>query len=93
MMSLSDADISESRKCFDLNVIATIAVTQAFLPSFLKSQHNAMLVNKTSIASAATVPMQGDYGALKAAAAMLTDALRIELLPFKIKVVDMGAAR
>ena len=89
MMPLADADMLEARKCFELNVIAVIAVTQAFLPLLLKSKHSAMVVNNTSIASAAPVPMQGVYNASKAAAAMLTDNLRVELTPFKIKVVDM----
>jgi short-subunit dehydrogenase len=54
-----------------------------------------MVVNNTSVLSVAPMPMQGIYSASKAAAAMLTDNLRIELAPFKIKVIDLrtGAVR
>ena len=88
-MPLSDTDIEEARKCYDLNVWALLAATQAFLPLLLESHHGAMIVNNTSIASIASVPMQGIYNSSKAAAAMLTDNLRVELAPFKIKVVDL----
>ena len=88
-MPLADTDIAEARKCYDLNVWALLAVTQAFLPLLLESHRGAMIVNNTSIASVAPVPMQGIYNSSKAAAAMLTDNLRIELAPFKIRVVDL----
>jgi 1-acylglycerone phosphate reductase len=88
-MPLSDTDIAEARKCFDLNVWAPLAVTQAFLPLLLESSHGAMIVNNTSIASVMPMPMQGIYNSSKAAAAMLTDNLRIELAPFNVKVVDL----
>lgn len=88
-MPLSDTDIDDARQCFELNVWAVLAVTQAFLPLLLNSQQGAMVVNNTSIASVTPVPMQGIYNASKAAAAMLTDNLRIELAPFKVKVVDL----
>ena len=48
-----------------------------------------MIVNNTSIASVAAVPMQGIYNSSKAAAAALTDNMRIELAPFNIRVVDL----
>jgi NAD(P)-dependent dehydrogenase (short-subunit alcohol dehydrogenase family) len=88
-MPLADTDIAEARKTFDLNVWALLAVTQAFLPLLLESSRGAMVINNTSIVSVTPVPMQGIYNASKAAAAMLTDNLRIELAPFKIKVVDL----
>lgn len=88
-MPLSDTDIDEARQCFELNVWALLSVTQAFLPLLLNSQQGAMVVNNTSIASVTPAPMQGIYNASKAAAAMLTDTLRIELAPFKVKVVDL----
>lgn len=88
-MPLADTDINEARACFDLNVWALLAVTQAFLPLLLESSRGAMVVNNTSIASVAPMPTQGIYNASKAAAAMLTDNLRIELAPFSIKVVDL----
>jgi 1-acylglycerone phosphate reductase len=94
-MPLTDTDIDEARKCYDLNVWALLAVTKAFLPLLLESHRGAMIVNNTSVASVTAMPMQGIYNSSKAAAAMLTDNLRLELAPFKIKVVDLrtGAVR
>ena len=88
-MPLTDTDITEAKKCYDLNVWAPLAVTQAFLPLLLESRRGAMVVNNTSIASVTPLPMQGIYNSSKAAAAMLTDNLRLELAPFNIKVIDL----
>ncbi|MCJ1388275.1 hypothetical protein MMC18_001120 [Xylographa bjoerkii] len=88
-MPLADASISEGQKLFDLNVWAVLAVTQAFLPLLLKSKHGALVANQTSISSVCPNPMAGVYNMSKAAAAMLTDTMRLELAPFNIKVVDL----
>ncbi|CAF9923123.1 MAG: hypothetical protein ALECFALPRED_002305 [Alectoria fallacina] len=94
-MPLVDASLGKAREVFELNVFSIIAMTQAFMPLLLKSEHGAMIVNNTSISLVATVPMTGVYNASKAAAAMLTDNLRLELAHFKIRVVDLktGAVR
>jgi len=94
-MPLVDASLDDARKLFDLNVWAILAVTQAFLPLLLKSDHGGMIVNNTSIVSVFPIPMTGIYNASKAAAATLTDNLRLELAPFHIKVVELktGAVR
>ena len=88
-MPLADASIAEGQKLFDLNVWAVLAVTQAFLPLLLKSRRGALVANQTSISSVCPNPMAGVYNMSKAAAAMLTDTLRLELAPFNIKVVDL----
>ncbi|UPK95405.1 hypothetical protein LCI18_006340 [Fusarium solani-melongenae] len=88
VMPLLDIDIAAAKKAYDVNVWSHIAVTQAFLPLLLKSS-NAMVVNQTSLAAVATVPFQGVYNSSKAAMAMLSDTLRLELKPFGIRVVDL----
>ena len=84
---ISDLSISEAKKSFDLNVWSYIAVTQAFLPLILKSK--GMIVNHTSSASVITLPFQSAYNASKAATAVFSDTLRLELGPFDVKVVDV----
>ena len=64
-------------------------MSREFLPLLMKSTHGGMIVNNTSLASILGVPMQGIYNASKAAAASLTETLRLELQPFGIKVIDM----
>lgn len=88
-MPLADVSIPEARRLFDLNVWSMLAVTQAFLPLLLQSQQGGMVVNNTSVASVVNQPMGGIYNASKAAAASLTENLRLELGPFNIKVVDL----
>ncbi|KAH8594986.1 putative short-chain dehydrogenases/reductase [Bisporella sp. PMI_857] len=87
MMPVADLSIPEAKKLFDLNVWSYLAVTQAFLPLLLKSK--GMIVNQTSIASVTSVPFQSTYTASKAAIAMYSDAQRLELAPFGIRVVDL----
>ena len=87
-MPISDISISAAKQAFDLNVWAYIAVTQAFLPLLIKAPEG-MVVNQTSLTAVVSVPFQSVYNASKAAAAMFTDCLRLELEPFGIKVVDL----
>jgi short-subunit dehydrogenase len=86
-MPMSDVDIDEARKIFDLNVFAQIAVTQAFLPLLLKSK--GMLVNQTSVVGCVVGPFQAIYNASKAAMSMISDCQRLELEPFGVKVIDL----
>ncbi|KAF2491214.1 NAD(P)-binding protein [Lophium mytilinum] len=89
---LLDADLQKGREFFDLNVWSVLAVTQAFAPLLLKSagqRGEATVVNQTSIAAVSPVPIQGLYNASKAALAMISDTLRLELKPFGIRVVDL----
>jgi 1-acylglycerone phosphate reductase len=88
-MPIADVALSEAKKVFDLNVWAIITTTQAFLPLLLKSPRGAMIVNHTSSASVFGVPFQGVYNASKAAAAMITENMRLELAPFGIRVFDL----
>lgn len=86
-MPISDISLEESKKVFDSNVWAQLAVTQAFLPLMLKS--NGMIVNQTSVVSTMAVPFQSVYNASKAAMAIFSDSLRLELEPFGVTVVEL----
>lgn len=89
LMPISDVSIAEGKKLFDLNVWSHIAVTQAFLPLLLRSSHGGLIVNQTSVGACTTIPFQSVYTASKAAFAMFSDTLRLELQPFGINVVDL----
>ncbi|KAH6652011.1 hypothetical protein BKA67DRAFT_520396 [Truncatella angustata] len=96
-MPIADASLDAAKKLFDLNVWSQIAVTQAFLPLLLKSTtggrpNQAMIVNHTSVGSMAALPFQGVYNSSKAALAMLSETMRLELAPFGIRVVDLKTA-
>jgi 1-acylglycerone phosphate reductase len=87
--ALTDASVSESKKLFDLNVWAQLSMIHSFLPLLLNSSRGGLIVNHTSTASVVSVPFSAVYGASKAAFALLTAGLRLELEPFGIKVIDL----
>jgi NAD(P)-dependent dehydrogenase (short-subunit alcohol dehydrogenase family) len=83
--------LAQLRKQLEVNVIGQIAVTQAFLP--LLRRGRGRIVNMGSIAGRGTIPLMGPYSASKYALEALTDALRLELQPWGIKVsiIEPGA--
>jgi 1-acylglycerone phosphate reductase len=105
-MPIADVSLDAAQQLFDVNVWAHIAVTQAFLPLLLKSTsssidktastgvqpNQAMIVNHTSVGSVMALPFQGIYNSSKAAFAMLSETMRLELSPFGVRVVDLKTA-
>jgi len=69
---------------FEVNVLGQIAVIQAFLPLLRKAR--GRIVNMGSIAGRMASPFIGPYAASKYALEAITDALRLELLPWGITV-------
>jgi len=88
-MPVADLDINEGKRLFDLNVWSYIAVTQAFLPVLLKAPNGGVIANHTSAAGLMSVPCKAAYCASKAAIAIFSDSLRMELEVFNVKVVDL----
>jgi NAD(P)-dependent dehydrogenase (short-subunit alcohol dehydrogenase family) len=88
---LEAVPIADLRRQFETNVVGAVAVTQALLP--LLRQGRGRLINIGSIAGRATMPLMGPYSASKYALEALTDAWRLELLPWGIRVsiIEPGA--
>ncbi|HSB33331.1 MAG TPA: SDR family oxidoreductase [Nitrospirota bacterium] len=84
---------SEIRKQFEVNVMGSIAVVQAFLPLIRKAR--GRIVNMSSISGRMALPFLGPYAASKFALEAITDSLRVELLPWEVKVslVEPGAVK
>jgi NAD(P)-dependent dehydrogenase (short-subunit alcohol dehydrogenase family) len=76
--------LDELRKQLDINVVGQLAVTQAFLP--LLRQAQGRIINMSSVSGLTALPMIGAYAASKFALEGLSDALRLELAPFKVRV-------
>jgi NAD(P)-dependent dehydrogenase (short-subunit alcohol dehydrogenase family) len=72
------------RRQLEVNVIGQIAVTQAFLPSLRKA--HGRIVNISSLSGLISTPFTGAYCASKFALEALSDALRMELRPWKMHV-------
>jgi NAD(P)-dependent dehydrogenase (short-subunit alcohol dehydrogenase family) len=84
--------LSEIRLQFETNVIGPLALVQAVFPYMLK-QGEGRIVNVGSASGILTTPFAGPYCASKAALHSLSDALRIEMAPFGIKVVTLQPAK
>lgn len=79
------------RMQFEVNVIGALAVTQAFIPMLRPAR--GRIVNISSIAGLAATPFLGAYCGSKFALEAMSDALRLELVPWGISVslVEPGA--
>lgn len=82
------------RRAFAVNVFGLGAMTRAVLP-MMREQKSGLIINISSVVGKAAVPVAGWYGASKHAVEGLSDALRLEVKPFGIKVVliEPGAIR
>ena len=81
-----DVGLDEMRRQFDTNVFAPVVVSRAALPLLRRSAH-ARIANVGSISGIVTTPFSGVYCASKAALHALSEALRMELAPFGVRVV------
>jgi NAD(P)-dependent dehydrogenase (short-subunit alcohol dehydrogenase family) len=83
--ALEATPVSEIRKVMDVNVIGLMAVTKAFIPLLRASK--GRIINIGSTAGYLSTPGSSVYSASKFAVRALTDALRLELMPFGISVI------
>jgi short-subunit dehydrogenase len=78
--------IQTAQNLFDVNVFGLIGLTQLLLPD-MRKRGKGTVINLSSIAGRFVTPGAGWYGASKFAVEALSDALRLELHQFGIKVV------
>lgn len=74
------------QKMFDVNLFGAIRMIQAVVPH-MRQQASGRIINLSSIAGKLPTPANGPYSATKFALEALSDALRVELMPFGIQVV------
>ncbi|CZR67743.1 probable short-chain dehydrogenase/reductase [Phialocephala subalpina] len=86
-LPMLDTTVADARKLFDLNVFALVAVTQAFAPLLVASK--GTVINIGSVAGITPMPWQGYYNATKAAVALITDNMRIEMAPWGVKFINV----
>jgi NAD(P)-dependent dehydrogenase (short-subunit alcohol dehydrogenase family) len=84
--AVEDVSPDEWRAQFEVNVFGALAVLRAVLPSMRKAR-SGTIVNVSSVAGKVTVPFAGPYCASKHALESISDALRVELAPWGIRVV------
>ncbi len=87
MGPLLDGGVDTLRAQFETNVFAVIGLTRACFP--LLRQSRGLVVNIGSVSGVLITPFAGAYCASKAAVHALSDALRLELSPFGIGVLEV----
>ncbi len=88
MGPLVEIPLSRLRLQFETNVVAVIAMIQAFAPAMMTNKKGC-IVNIGSVSGILPSPFAGAYCASKTAVHSLSDALRAELSPFNIRVVTV----
>ncbi len=74
------ADLDAIRGEFETHVFGTLAMTRAFAP-VIEANGGGAVLNVLSVLSWYSVPDKGAYGAAKAAAWSMSNALRVQLSP------------
>lgn len=87
MGPLLDGGVDAMQRQFETNVFAVVGVTQALLPALRRKR--GLVVNIGSVSGVLVTPFAGAYCASKAAVHALSDALRMELAPFGVRVMEV----
>ncbi|MCY1276918.1 2,3-dihydro-2,3-dihydroxybenzoate dehydrogenase [compost metagenome] len=87
MGPLLDGGVESLRRQFETNVFAPVDLTRACFP--LLRKRRGLVVNVGSVSGVLVTPFAGAYCASKAAVHALSDALRLELAPFGIELMEV----
>lgn len=79
--------LEEFKQQIDVNLFGVYSVIQQFIP--LLRMHKGHIINISSISGKRSLPFLGTYGATKFALEAISDALRLELKPWNIKVSNV----
>jgi short-subunit dehydrogenase len=86
--AIEDVSLPAIRRLFEVNLFALIRITQSCLPG-MRRLRRGTIVNLSSIVGKFPFPTSGPYAATKHAVEAISDALRIEVRPFGIRVVTI----
>jgi short-subunit dehydrogenase len=86
--AIEDVSLASIRRLFEVNLFALIKITQACLPG-MRRLRQGTIINLSSIVGKFPFPTSGPYSATKHAVESISDALRMEVRPFGIRVVTI----
>jgi NAD(P)-dependent dehydrogenase (short-subunit alcohol dehydrogenase family) len=84
--AVEQTSVTEARAQMDVNFYGVLRVCRAALP-VMRAQGDGLIVNVSSMAGLVGLPFQAMYSASKFAVEGLTEALRVEVCPFGVRVV------
>ena len=84
--SVEDTSIPEAKAQFETNFFGVLRVCKAALP-VMRRQGSGLIINISSIAGVVSLPFQAFYSAGKYALEGMTEALRMEVQPYGVRVV------
>lgn len=87
--ALEEIPEAEIKRNFETNLFGPINVIKAVLPQ-MRKQNSGLIINVTSIAGYMGLPYRGIYSASKGALELITEAFRMELKDFNIKMVNLA---
>ncbi len=83
--AVEDTSVAEAQRQLDTNLFGALRVCRAVLPA-MRRQGAGLIVNVSSFGGLVALPFQGLYSASKFALEGMTEALRMELRPFGVRV-------
>lgn len=83
--SIEDTSISEAYSQMDTNFFGMLRMCRNVLP-IMREKKNGLIINISSVAGFVSIPFQSMYSASKYAIEAVSEAMRIELKPFGVKV-------
>ncbi|MFD2516300.1 SDR family oxidoreductase [Salinimicrobium flavum] len=86
---LEETPDEEIKKAFDTNYFGPVSVIKEVLPGMRRNK-GGLIINITSIAGYMGLPYRGIYSASKGALELTTEAFRMELKPFNIKMTNIA---
>ena len=86
---IEDTPTDEMRSVFNTNLFGAIDLMKGVLPQ-MRKQKSGSILNVTSIAGYMGLPYRGIYSATKGALELVTEAIRMEVKPFGIDIVNIA---
>ena len=88
--AVEDVTFEQWRRQFDVNLFGAVETARAVLPA-MREARRGTIVNVSSVAGKIAIPFAAPYCASKHALEAVSDALRVEVAPFGIRVVVIEA--
>ncbi|MEZ4792110.1 MAG: SDR family oxidoreductase [Gelidibacter sp.] len=87
--AVEEIPMDEIKRNFETNFFGPINVIKAVLPQ-MREQNSGLIINITSIAGYMGLPYRGIYSASKGALELVTEAMRMEIKGFNIKMTNVA---